>query len=139
MKSSIPTGAHKTTKNRFARRNTDSSRQVIEPRSAVLAPVALPMPLGLIMTMTDHRGTGTARAANSFRPSMMPDQLITLGVIDQGSQIDHLRRSHGRYRLRDDAGHHSNQEPSREAMICYRTWVRWSHPPAPPSAPRNPG
>src|SRR3954470_4506685 len=117
----------------------DGPRHVIEPRPAVLAPVALPMPLGVIMALADHGCTGTARAAHSFRPAMVPDQLIAFGVIDQGGQIDHLRRSHGRYRLRDDACHHSNQKPSRKDMICYRTWVRWSHPPAPPSAPRNPG
>src|SRR3954447_22401114 len=117
----------------------DGPGQVIEPRFAVLAPVALPMLLGLIMAMADHGGTGTGRATNSFRPSMMPDQLITLGIIDQGGQIDHLRRSHGRYQLMDDACHHSNQKPSRKEMICHRTWVRWLHPSAPPSAPRNPG
>src|SRR6185503_12853516 len=72
----------------------NSTGQVIEPRPAVLAPVALPMPLGLIMAMADHRRTGTSGAANAFRPSMVPDQLIAPGIIDQGRQIDHLRRSH---------------------------------------------
>src|SRR4051794_23873262 len=117
----------------------DSTRQVIEPRSAVLASVALPMPLGVIMAMADHGGAGTGRAAHSFRPAMVPDQLIAFGIIDQGGQIDHLQRSHGWYQLMDDACHHSNQNPSREDMICYRTWVRWSHLWAPPSAPWNPG
>jgi hypothetical protein len=56
----------------------NSTAQVIEPRPAVLAPVALPMPL--IMAMADHRGTGTGGAANSFRPSMVPDQLIALSI-----------------------------------------------------------
>jgi hypothetical protein len=51
----------------------------------------LSIPLDLIMAMADHGGTGTGRAANSFRPSMMPDQFITLGIIDQGGQIDYLR------------------------------------------------
>src|SRR3954453_9054653 len=117
----------------------DGPRHVIEPRPAVLAPVALPMPLGVIMALADHGCTGTARAAHSFRPAMVPDQLIAFGVIDQGGQIDHLRRSHGRYRLRDEARHHSNQKPSRKDIICHRTWVRWSHPSASPPAPRNPG
>src|SRR4051794_2765568 len=71
----------------------NSTGQVIEPRPAVLAPVSLPMPL--IMAMADHGGTGTARAANTVRPSMVPDQLIAPGIIDQGRQSDHLRRSHG--------------------------------------------
>jgi hypothetical protein len=88
----------------------DSTRQVIEPRSAVLTPVALPMALGLIMTMADHGGTGTGCAANSVRPAMVPDQLIALGIIDQGRQSDHLQRSHGRYRLMDNACHRSNQK-----------------------------
>src|SRR3954447_10193916 len=70
-------------------------RHVIEPRPAVLAPVALPMPLGVIMALADHGCTGTARAAHSFRPAMVPDQLIAFGIIDQGGQIDHLQRSHG--------------------------------------------
>ena len=58
----------------------NSTGQVIEPRPAVLAPVALPMPLGLIMAMADHRGTGTGGEANSVRPSMVPDQLIALSI-----------------------------------------------------------
>jgi hypothetical protein len=58
----------------------NSPGQVIEPRPAVLAPVALPMPL--VMAMADHRGTGTGGAANSVRPSMASDQLITLSIKD---------------------------------------------------------
>src|SRR5690348_11330038 len=73
----------------------NSPGQVIEPCSAVLAPVPLPVSLGFIMAMADHRGTGTARAANALRPSILPDHSIAIGVIDQGRQIDHLRRSHG--------------------------------------------
>jgi hypothetical protein len=60
----------------------DGAGQVIEPRSAVLTPVPLSVPL--IMTMADHGGTGTGRAANAFRPSAVPDQLIAFGIIDQG-------------------------------------------------------
>src|SRR3954452_20431044 len=47
----------------------NSTAQVIEPRSAILTPVPLPMPLGFIMAMADHGGAGTARAANAVRPS----------------------------------------------------------------------
>jgi hypothetical protein len=111
----------------------NSTAQVIEPRPAVLAPVALPMPL--IMAMADHRGTGTGGAANSFRPSMVPDQLIALSIKEVRLII--CGEAMGQYRLMDDACHHSNQNPSREDMICYRT--RWSHLSAPPSAPWNPG
>src|SRR4051794_14323673 len=118
----------------------NSTGQVIEPRSAILTPVPLPMSLGFIMAMADHGGAGTVRAANAVRPSIVPDQLIALGIIDQGRQSDHLRRSHGQYRLMGDAGHCSNQTLSKKAIICHRTWVRWSHPPrTPPPAPRNPG
>src|SRR4051794_37534805 len=104
----------------------NSTGQVIEPRSAILTPVPLPMSLGFIMAMADHGGAGTARAANAVRPSIVPDQLIALGIIDQGRQSDHLRRSHGQYRLMGDAGHCSNQTLSKKAIICHRT--RWSHP-----------
>src|SRR4051812_44456471 len=52
----------------------NSPAQVIEPRSAVLTPVPLPMSLGFIMAMADHGGAGTARAANAVRPSIVPDQ-----------------------------------------------------------------
>jgi Ca2+-binding RTX toxin-like protein len=34
------------------------------------------MPLGFIMTVADHRATGTGCAANPFRPSTVPDQLF---------------------------------------------------------------
>jgi hypothetical protein len=60
------------------------------------------------MTMADHGSTGTGRAANAFRPSTVPDQLRAFGIIDQGGQIDHLWRSHGRYQLMDDARHQIN-------------------------------
>src|SRR4051812_24568161 len=73
----------------------NSTGQVIEPYSTVLAPVPLPVSLSFIMAMADHRGTGTGGAANAVRPSRVPDQLIALGIIDQGRQIDHLQRSHG--------------------------------------------
>src|SRR4051812_44520884 len=106
----------------------NSTGQVIEPRPAILTPVPLPMSLGFIMAMADHGGAGTGRAANAVRPSIVPDQLIALGIIDQGRQIDHLRRSHGQYRLMGDAGHCSNQTLSKKAIICHWTWVRWSHP-----------
>jgi hypothetical protein len=39
--------------------------------------------------------TTAARAANSVRPAIVPDQLRALDVIDQGRQVDHLQRSHG--------------------------------------------
>src|SRR3954449_678653 len=45
----------------------NSTAQVIEPCSAVLAPVPLPISLGFIMAMADHGGAGTARAANAVR------------------------------------------------------------------------
>jgi hypothetical protein len=95
----------------------DGAGQVIEPRSAVLTPVSLSMPLGLVMTMADHRGTGTGRTPNPFRPSTVPDQLIAFGIIDQSGQIDHRRRSHGWYRLMDDARHRTSQKPSGKDMI----------------------
>jgi hypothetical protein len=60
----------------------NSTGQVIEPRSAVLTPVPLPMSLGFIMAMADHGGAGTARAANAVRPSIVPDQLIALSIKD---------------------------------------------------------
>jgi hypothetical protein len=39
--------------------------------------------------------TTAARAANSVRPAIVPDQLRAFDVIDQGRQVDHLQRSHG--------------------------------------------
>src|SRR3954462_15626416 len=58
----------------------NSPAQVIEPRSAVLTPVPLPISLGFIMAMADHGGAGTARAANAVRPSIVPDQLIARAI-----------------------------------------------------------
>ena len=59
----------------------NSTGQVIEPRSAILTPVPLPVSLGFIMAMADHGGAGTARAANAVRPSIVPDQLVALSSI----------------------------------------------------------
>lgn len=62
--------------------------QVVKLRVAVLAAVTLPMALRVVMAMTNDRARRAGRATDTIRPSMLTDQLIALGVIDQSREID---------------------------------------------------
>ncbi len=70
--------------------------QVVEPCASRLAQVALPMVLSIVVAMTDHGRPGTGRTTDAIRPSMLPNQLVTLGVVDQSGNIDQCRREHER-------------------------------------------
>jgi hypothetical protein len=65
--------------------------QVVKPRFTVLAAVALPMALCVIMAVTNDRARRAGRATHTIGPSMLTDQLIALGVIDQSREIDQRR------------------------------------------------
>ena len=116
----------------------NSTGQVIEPRPAVLA-------RSVPALCRHHRRSEPRRHCRRMGIAHQPaSDAGGSGRSTWHHQIEEVRliicgEAMGQYRLMDDACHHSNQNPSREHMICYRTWVRWSHLSAPPSAPWNPG
>jgi hypothetical protein len=65
----------------------DSASQIIEAALALLAPVALPMPLSVVMPVASHRGAVTVRAADTLGPSMLAHQLVAFRVIDQRREV----------------------------------------------------
>lgn len=72
----------------------DRPGQIIEATAAAIATVALAVRLFLIMTVTDHRMTRTARTADAIGPTMLTDQIEALAVIDERGEVDQLRDSH---------------------------------------------
>jgi len=66
--------------------------QIVKPYAARLAQVALPIPLGLIVTMADHGRRRTGRATHALRPSQLTDKIVTPSVIDQSCQINQRGR-----------------------------------------------
>src|SRR3954463_5347175 len=66
----------------------DGVGQVIEPRLAGQAPVALPVPLPLVMAVPRHLVAAALRALHALRPAQMPDGLEAAGIVDQGLDVD---------------------------------------------------
>src|SRR3954452_2095876 len=109
--------------NSYSRRNCSNSSTFV-----LLSTPPLPLVQRKDGTPRQKGGPNSVSKVGRHPIANSPDQLIALGIIDQGRQSDHLQRSHGQYRLMGDAGHCSNQTLSKKAIICHRTWVRWSHP-----------
>ena len=63
--------------------------QIIEATLALLAPIALPMPLRVIMAVTSHRGAVTVRAADALGPPMPAYQLVAFRVDKQRRELHH--------------------------------------------------
>ena len=61
----------------------DGAGQIIEATLALLAPIALPMPLRVIMAVTSHRGAVTVRAVDALGPPMLAHHLVAFRVVDQ--------------------------------------------------------
>ena len=72
----------------------DRPGQVIEATAAAFATVALALPLGLVMTITDHRMARTTGTANAIGPTMLTDQLVAPPIINERGEVDKLRSSH---------------------------------------------
>jgi hypothetical protein len=58
------------------------------------------MPLRVVTTMANHRRTATRGTTGTIRPSMLPDEFVAFGVVDQARQIDGRRRGHQQFRSR---------------------------------------
>ena len=74
--------------------------EIVEACGAGLAPVALPVRLGVVATVAHHGAAAAAGAAHALRPAVLAHQGEALGVIDQGGKIDQVRCGHGGKRSR---------------------------------------
>src|SRR3954452_5587817 len=70
--------------------------QVVEADPAVVAAVALPMSLGVVAPVADHRGAAAAGAADALGPALLAHERVALGVVDQGREVHQAGRGHGR-------------------------------------------
>src|SRR5271155_3248582 len=93
----------------------NSAGQVVKARVAVLAPVALTMPLGVIMAVADDRRSTTGRATDAVRPPMLPDQFVAFGVVDQSRQINQRRRRHDEFRSGGNRRHRIISSAGKES------------------------
>src|SRR3954453_21506492 len=94
--------------------------EVVETPGARLAPVALPMRLGVVAPVADHRIAAATGAAHALGPAVLAHQREALGVVQQGREIDQVDCCHD--------GDGSSQEPVSYSYS--RLEAR------PPSAPR---
>src|SRR4051794_39433889 len=77
--------------------------EVVETPGARLAPVALPMRLGVVAPVADHRIAAAAGAAHALGPAVLAHQREALGVVQQRREIDQVDGCHD--------GDGSSQEP----------------------------
>src|SRR3954469_9027566 len=94
--------------------------EVVETPGARLAPVALPMRLGVVTPVPDHRIAAAAGAAHALGPAVLAHQREALGVVQQRREIDQVDGCHD--------GDGSSQEPVSYSYSRFEA--------RPPSAPR---
>lgn len=71
----------------------DGTAQIIKAAAASLAAVALPVRLGVVTTVAGHLGARTTGAAHALGPTMLPDQLVAFGIIDERCEINQIGSS----------------------------------------------
>ena len=64
--------------------------QIVKAPGAGLAPIALPMRLGVVAPVADHRVTATSGTAHALWPAMLAHQREALGVVQQGREFDQI-------------------------------------------------
>src|SRR3954449_1754747 len=99
--------------------------EVVETPGARLAPIALPMRLGVVAPVTDHRIAATAGTAHALAPAMLAYQREALGIVQQGREIDQIDGCH------DGGG--SSHEP-----VSYSRSRLQARPPSAPRPRPNP-
>src|SRR4051812_32211915 len=102
--------------------------EVVKAPGAGLAAIALPMRLGVVAPVADHRIAAAAGTAHALAPAMLAYQREALGIVQQGREIDQIDGWH------DGGG-------SSHAPVSYsrsRLQARPSLSPAPPSGPHHP-
>src|SRR5215212_8771713 len=64
--------------------------EVVKAPGARLAAIALPMRLGVVAPVADHRIAAAAGTAHALGPAMLAHQCEALGVVQQGREIDQI-------------------------------------------------
>src|SRR4051812_8985130 len=95
--------------------------EVVKAPGAVLAPITLPMRLGVVAPVADHRIAAATGAAHALGPAVLAHQREAFGVVQQRREIDQVDGWHD--------GDGSSQEPVSYSYS--RLEAR------PPSAPRH--
>src|SRR4051812_5556385 len=78
--------------------------EVVEAPCACLAPIPLPVSLGLIKAVSDHGTAAACGAVDTLRPAMLAYQGEALGILDQRREVDQIRYRHIRGSSRRVAG-----------------------------------
>src|SRR4051812_30891965 len=94
--------------------------EVVKAPGAGLAAIALPMRLGVVAPVADHRIAAAAGTAHALRPAVLAYQRKALGVVQQGREIDQID------------GWHDGGGSSHEPVSYSRSRLQAR----PPSAPR---
>jgi hypothetical protein len=68
--------------------------EIVEAPGTLLAAVALPAGLRLVITVADHRRARAEGASDTLGPAMLAHQGEALGVVHQGREIDQVGSSH---------------------------------------------
>jgi hypothetical protein len=64
--------------------------EVIKAPGARLAAIALPVRLGVVAPVADHRIAAAAGTAYTLAPAVLAHQREALGVVQQGREIDQI-------------------------------------------------
>src|SRR3954451_23549314 len=70
--------------------------KVVEAPSACFAAIPLPMGLGVVVPVADHRITATPETAHALRPAKLAHQREALGVVQQPREVDQVGCRHDR-------------------------------------------
>src|SRR4051794_37932963 len=101
--------------------------EVVEASRACLAPIPLPVGLGLIKAVSDHRIAAAGGAVDALRPAMLAYQGEALGIIDQCREVDQIRYRHFE-------GPHAGW-PARAVLADYHRGPAGTLPRPPPTTP----
>jgi hypothetical protein len=94
----------------------NSVGEVVEARLTGQAPVALPVPLPLVMAVSRHLVAAALRALHALGPTQMPDGLEASGIVDQGLDVDQAVHR-GRLLPADNRAHPRRQDRSAGSSV----------------------
>ena len=86
--------AHHPDPQRLVMSGQHRAGEVVKAPRAHLAPVSLPVRLGLVKAIADYGTAPAGRAADTLRPAMLAHQGEALGIVDQRREVDQIRRGH---------------------------------------------
>ena len=105
--------------------------EVVEASRARLAPIPLPVSLGVVKAVPDNGAAAACGTAHPLRPAMLAHQGEALGIVDQRRKVDQSRCSH-------DARGSSCGPVGFPRSIPTITEALWLRYPVPGPSPRIP-